>query len=228
MKLFISSMNRIKTAIILIASAFTATAQDSTQVAEPVGASLNPGGKPEWIFGIHGVVSDDDGQTFKGLFNVSQNWNFNPYPSRVSVERTLNKDWRIEAAVAYIKYAAGKVVNDNVLASSSAFIAIDVNAKYKVLNFFHIRHDIIDPYTVSGIGFAYRAALLKKSSPTVNLGLGCNFWLYKDFGLNLQTTAKFKLNMGSSNYLMHSVGVVYRLNHIANGDPKRGAILEIR
>jgi len=222
-------MNRIKTAIILIASAFTASAQDSTQVAEPVGARLNPGGKPEWIFGLHGVVADDDGRTFKGLFDVSNAWNFNPYPSRVSAERSLNKDWRVEVAASYIKYAAGKLFNDSPLLSSQNSIIVDINAKYKALNFFGIHHDIIDPYTVSGIGFTYRTALTDmKAAPTVNLGLGCNFWLYKDFGLNIQTQAKFKILPKSSNYLMHSIGVVYRLNHVANGDPKHGSILEIR
>ena len=199
MKHFISSMNRIKTAIILIASAFTASAQDSTQVAEPVGARLNPGGKPEWIFGLHGVVADDDGRTIKGIFDVSKGWNFNPYPSRVSVERSLNKDWRVEVAASYIKYAAGKLLNDVPSLSSQNSIVIDINAKYKALNFFHIHHDIFDPYTVSGIGFTYRSGLPNvKGTPTANLGLGCNFWLYKDFGLNVQTTGKFKILPKSS------------------------------
>lgn len=221
-------MKRFFSAIVLLAALLPVSAQDSTQVAEPVGARLNLAGKAEWIFGIHGVVVDDDGRTFKGLFDVAKGWNFNPYPSRISAERSINRDWRVEAAASYVKYAAGKLLNDVPTSSSSSCIVIDVNAKYKVFNFFHYKHDIIDPYTVSGVGFAYRNALIKKSSPTLNLGIGCNFWLYEDFGLNVQTTAKFKLNPGSSNYLMHSIGVVYRLNHIKNGDPRKGSILEIR
>lgn len=221
-------MKKAFSTIFLLACFGTSIAQDSTQTAEPVGARLKAGGKPEWIFGLHGVVVDDDGRTFNGLFDVAKGWNFNPYPSRISAERSLDKDWRVEVAASYVKYAAGKILNEVSQNTSSSFIAVDINAKYKVFNFFDFKHDIIDPYTVSGLGFAYRNALLKKSSPTLNLGIGCNFWLYEDFGLNVQTTAKFKLNFGSSNYLMHSIGVVYRLNHVSNGDPRKGSILEIR
>lgn len=211
----------------LAACFFNLSAQDSTQTPEPVGSRLVAGGKPVWIFGIHGVVVDDDGRSFSGLFDVGNAWNFNPYPSRITVERTLDKAWRVEAAASYVKYSAGKLVNDNPIAANGNCIVIDANAKYDLNEIFG-ESKIFDPYTVSGIGFTYRTAILKKGTPTLNLGLGCNFWLYKDFGLNLQTTAKIKIIQGSSNYLMHSVGVVYRLNFVEKGEPKQGMILESR
>jgi hypothetical protein len=180
-----------------------------------------------WIFGIHGVVVDDDGETFKNLFNVSKSWQFLPYPTRISAERSLNKVWRVEAALAYSQYKAGKVVNDVTVMSTQPFVAFDINAKYDLNGLFG-ETSVFDPYTVSGLGFTHRSALRKdKNAPTLNLGLGFNVWIYKGWGICLQTTAKFSLNPKSSNYMMHSAGIVYRLNFLA-AEPGRGSIREPR
>jgi hypothetical protein len=54
---------------------------------------------------------------------------------------------------------------------------------------------------------------LKKSAVTANIGLGFNVWVYKGWGLNVQSMAKFAINKATGrNYLQHSVGVVYRFN----------------
>jgi OmpA-OmpF porin, OOP family len=214
-------------AVMCAVSTLKVSAQDSTLITLPVEVKLNPMAKPEWIFGIHGVVADDDGRSFKGLFDVSGGWNFNPYPSRITAERTIIKDWRVEAAVSYIKYKAGKIVNDNPIMDPKPFVAIDLNAKYD-LNGLIGDTDIFDPYTVSGLGFTHRGAILKSNAATINLGLGCNIWIYEGFGLNLQTTAKLKILPGTSNYLMHSVGIVYRLNHVENAEPRDGSIRDPR
>ena len=204
-------------------------AQDSTQVA-PNATGVEPGAKrmtPVWIFGIHGVVVDDDGELFKDLFAVSKTWHFLPYPTRISAERSLNKAWRVEAAAAYSKYQAGKTVNDMPAFGSQPFFALDVNAKYDLNELFG-ETSVFDPYTVTGVGYTHRSALIaeKKNTPTVNLGLGFNVWIYKGWGVCLQTSAKVKLNFKSSNYLMHTAGVVYRLNFLTknNGVNNNGAI----
>ena len=49
--------------------------------------------------------------------------------------------------------------------------------------------------------------------------LGCNFWFSKVIGLQLQSGGKFGLTspfMGKSNYMQHSVGLVFRFETLAS------------
>jgi hypothetical protein len=162
-------------------------------------------GKLVWSVGVSGVVIDDDGEPFNNLFNVGDSWNFLPFPTRLNVDVAFNQHWSVEAALSYSQYKSGKVVNDLAITEDQMFVAFDANAKYH----FIAEPKIFDPYTVSGLGFTYRSGL-QEQTPTVNLGLGVNIWFVKCFGINLQTSGKIKLNTKSSNYLMHSAGIVYR------------------
>jgi hypothetical protein len=227
----VKNLRLLLSGLFIISSAAIFSAQD-TNTSVPSANLQEPQlkGKPVWIIGIHGVVVDDDGETFKNLFNVGNSWNFLPYPTRLSVERSLDKRWRVEAAFAYTKYKTGVEINDVPATESKPVIIFDVNAKYDLNSLFG-ETGIFDPYTVSGIGFTNRAGLgseHKKATPTVNLGLGFNIWVYKGFGLCLQTTAKFKMIPKSSNYLMHSAGIVYNLGYVDNAEPKGGSIREVR
>jgi len=219
----------------LILAVNSASAQDST-LATSKDVEIPKGKKaknkvnaqsPSWIFGIHGVVVHDNGEQFGNLFDISNSWHLLPYPTRISAEMSLNKAWRVEAAVAYSQYKAGKSVNEVPAEGTTPFVAFDVNAKYDLNDVFG-ETSVFDPYTVSGLGFTHRSAIEKKNTPTVNLGIGFNIWIYKAWGINLQTTAKFKLLPNTSNYLMHSAGLVYRLNYGENTEPKDGTIREAR
>jgi hypothetical protein len=199
-------------------------AQDSTMTPNPVFGRVLAFSKTEWIVGIHGTAIDDDGQWFKDLFAVSKSWNYLPYPTRATVEKRIKDDLSVEAALTYSKYKAGKNINDYIMPTSNPFFAIDFNGKYYLGGLIG-RNKYFDPYGLVGVGFTARPALTRtKSTPTGNFGLGCNFWLYKGFGLNIQTTAKVKILPKSSNYLQHSIGVVYQIGFIDNADPKEGAI----
>jgi hypothetical protein len=71
---------------------------------------------------------------------------------------------------------------------------------------------------MAGYGFTFRSGVNKSqtSTGTNNLGLGCNFWIYKGFGLSLQSVGKFAMKGGAkSNYLHHSVGLVYKLQPLS-------------
>ena len=66
-----------------------------------------------------------------------------------------------------------------------------------------------------GLGYTYRAgAGTSPHVPTVNLGVGMNFWIFRGFGIQLHSNAKFgvfpKIWNTPSNYLQHSAGIVYR------------------
>lgn len=177
---------------------------------------------------MHGVAVDDDGETFGKLFDMANSWNYLPYPSRVNVEMALDKSWRVEGALSYTQYKAGKEINDVPAASSNPFFAFDVNAKYDLNSVFG-ETGIFDPYGVGGIGFTARPGITRtKNTPTANLGIGFNIWVYKGFGLQFQSTAKFKILPTSSNYLMHSAGIVYQIGYVEDAEPKKGSIRQVR
>jgi hypothetical protein len=65
-----------------------------------------------------------------------------------------------------------------------------------------------------GLGVTYRDVREDKFTPTLNVSFGANFWFSRHWGAQLQTTGKLglmkEIYTGDSNYLQHSLGVVYR------------------
>jgi OmpA-OmpF porin, OOP family len=169
--------------------------------------------KVVWTAGLHGVVIDDDGKPFKDLFNVSDSWSFLPYPTRLTLEGYVAKGLSIEGGFVYSKLKAGKVENSEgrTRTKAATLLAFDACVKYD-LNEVIGDTKFFSPYAIGGLGYTYRGVTTQKNGIMGNIGLGFNIWFYKGFGLNLQSMAKFAFNGASSNYLMHSVGVVYRFN----------------
>jgi OOP family OmpA-OmpF porin len=165
-----------------------------------------------WTAGIHGVVIDDDGHPLKKLFNVGDSWSFVPFPSRLTVEAYVDKGLSIEGGFVYSKLKKGKLESgDRIRTKDAALFAFDASAKYN-LNELIGDTKWFSPYAIGGFGYTYRGVTTPKNGIMANIGLGFTAWFYKGFGLNLQSMAKFAINGASSNYLMHSAGVVYRFN----------------
>lgn len=168
--------------------------------------------KTVWTAGFHGVVVDDDGRPFKDLFNIKQSWNLLPFPTRLNLEGLIKNGWSVELTMAYSRYAAGKMLNNDIATNGGSFVAVDVNARYyrnKQIN----KAGRFDPYVAGGLGYTFRSALAQgQQCPTANIGLGFNFWFNRGLGLNVQSLAKFKMLPRSSNYLMHSLGLVFRFD----------------
>jgi len=172
--------------------------------------------KTIWIAGISGTVIDDDGKSFNGLFDVSDSWNFLYYPSRLHFEGELNNGFSVEGAFTYSQLKKGKVIGkDNYARASNVnLISFDVNAKFKPLEM-DGEGKMFSGYVVGGLGYTYRAFPERKNAATLNLGLGFNVWIYKGFGINAQSLAKFALNNAlSKNYLQHSFGIVYHFSFL--------------
>lgn len=189
-----------------------------------------------WVFG-HGwnIVQDDAGKWFKNLFNVDKAWNMAPYPVRFTCEKWLysNKDtsgaargWSIELMGAYNRYGVGNFLVDQtnpvLVDKEYQLLSFDIHAKYnfnKLLDLNKLmgsKKDIIQPYGTFGFGYTYRSLPSHPGCGTVNAGLGLNVWIYKGIGIQIQSIAKFGLedrfpNAGS-NYLQHSISVVYKLD----------------
>jgi hypothetical protein len=49
------------------------------------------------------------------------------------------------------------------------------------------------------------------------VGAGLNIWIFHGMGFNIQSMAKFgMIGPSSSNYLLHSVGLMYKINKAGN------------
>lgn len=169
--------------------------------------------KTVWTAGVSGVVIDDDANAFKKLFDVKENWNLLPFPTNAHLEGFIDKGLSVEGSFTYMRLKKGKILGDHyVRPINSSLISFDANAKYD-LNEVIGDTKAFSPYAIAGLGYTYRSNTLNKSAVTANIGLGFNVWIYKGWGLNVQSMGKFALNKATGrNYLQHSVGVVYRFN----------------
>ena len=165
---------------------------------------------PAIIIGLSGVVIDDDGQRFKNLFNVKDSWNSVYAPTRATIESPMFMGWSAELSVAYSRLKAGKIEDDfNHLRKKDVNLyAVDINAKYYPIQ---ALSKLLSPYGIVGLGYTNRAFNISANNGVMaNVGLGVSVWIFKGLGVNVQSMAKFAINANSSNYLMHSLGVVYR------------------
>ena len=171
-----------------------------------------------FIFGLSEHLVIDNGKEYQLKFDT-KNWNLMPFPSKISAEAFLKKGWALQTEFAYSSYKSDKLfVIDNVIQTKdNSFFSADFSIRYH-LESLVLHHGFFDPYITAGYGFTYRSGvnITQTSTGTNNLGLGCNFWVYKGFGINLQSLGKFALKGGvKSNYAHHSIGIVYKLKPLS-------------
>ena len=169
-----------------------------------------------FVFGLSEHIVIDNGKEYQFKFDT-KNWNLLPFPSKISAEAYLKKGWSLGTEFAYTSYKANAVVDNVALLKDNTFFSSDFNIRYHFDILFKAP-SFFDPYLMAGYGFTFRSGVNKSqtSTGTNNVGVGCNFWIYKGFGLSLQSVGKFALKGGSkSNYLHHSVGLVYKLQPLS-------------
>lgn len=178
-----------------------------------------------WIIGGGwNVVHDDAGKWFKNLFNTGKAWNIPPYPSRLTCEKVLDKEqgWSIELMLAYNRYGIGNFIDEDraFVTTQWSLFSADVMGKYDFNKLYDLNalmfkdQEIFQPYGTFGLGYTMRTMPRFPHTATFNLGLGFNAWIYEGWGIQVQSLAKFglraKFPFSGSNYLQHSIGVVYK------------------
>jgi OOP family OmpA-OmpF porin len=177
--------------------------------------------KTPWTFGLSGHVVDDDGNPFKKLFDVSKSWNFLAYPVRLTIDGYYQSGFSFQTEFAYTQYKVGKNINNETIGSQWTFFSADAHVKYD-LNEVIGQTNWFDPYVSAGYGFTLRSGAYKRpTSFNFNAGLGFNIWIYENLGFNAQSMAKFAMIEGTSNYLHHSVGIIYKLEGGRGSHPGR-------
>ncbi len=168
--------------------------------------------KTPFTFNLGGHVVDDDGRPFNNLFNVGETWNFLPYPTRLAVDGYFQKGWSFQVEFAYTQFKSGKVIQNEKITGTYTFFSVDGHVKYDLNELIGDTH-WFDPYVAGGYGYTMRTVAKNPNTGTANLGLGFNIWVYQNLGFNAHTMAKFAMQEGTSNYLHHSVGIVYRFEY---------------
>lgn len=149
------------------------------------------------------------------LFDIPGSYNFEYFPSRLMVDRYLNKGFSLEAAMLFNTYKGNTIVN-NTPGVAGFLVNLDISGKYSFSR--HMGNaKWLDPYIALGLGASFRTdGTADPFVPSTNLNLGCNFWFgrTKSWGAQIQTSGKLALFPGipfnGANYIQHSVGVVYR------------------
>ena len=167
-----------------------------------------------WMIGIGGNVVDDDGSPFKKLFNAGPRWNLRPYPTRLTLEKSLPKTFSIEGAFNFNLYKGNKIINNEV-GKSGIFLSGDVNLKND-FNRMVNKEGWFNPYVIYGLGTTFRTVRSIPIGGNLNIGFGFNLWLSNSVGFNFQSIAKFGVSTrfprSSQNYLQHSTGIVIKIS----------------
>lgn len=166
----------------------------------------------KWQFGIGWNAVDDDGRGFCQAFDVQQSWNIPVFPSRFMVDRYLKYGLSVEFAGAYNEYTENKLIN-GMTGQSGLFLSGDLNCKFSFYQLLQIQW--LDPYASLGIGGTHRDAYDQTFVGTLNASVGVNFWVYRNWGIQLQSSGKLgvgnELLTGNTNYIQHTAGIVYKL-----------------
>lgn len=122
----------------------------------------------------------------------------------------------MEPATSFSMLKGTRIIN-GVVGTPGNMIAVDLHAKYAFYYLYAPKAKWFDPYVTLGAGYTYRTNAPKIThAPSLNFGIGFNFWLVQSFGIQLGSTGKFGLTpriwKTSANYFNHTVGVVYRFD----------------
>lgn len=175
--------------------------------------------KSSWIFGVGLNAVDDSGNVFDGLFNFGDEWNFVPYPSRISIGRYFKNGLGLEAIGTYNQYKNGKNIDGEIITENISYFGIDGRITYD-LNRIIGETAWFDPYV--GIGAGYTDAN-NRGRGTYNAVVGFRTWFSDRWGLDFNATGKWAMSEGEgvSNHIQYGAGAVYQFG-IEKGLSKKG------
>ncbi len=175
--------------VVAVIFSFNAHAQSSTR-PWLIGAGIN-------AIDLHGVDSTSD-------ITKSKFWNTVPAVSHLELAHSLNPFLALD-----LQLAASRITTDAVgnKVGGMGFFAGDIDLRFKFDNGAIIKENAcIAPYLFAGGGVNYMST--DETRPNVGGGLGFNIWIWKDFGLYVQSA--YRWSSDDHSYLQHSAGIVLR------------------
>jgi hypothetical protein len=189
------------TAFLMLVGKTSVFAQDASLTVpkekKSVGTWLT---KTPWQVGIGMNLIDDNEKT--NTIGPIKDLAWSPF--KFTLEKALVKGWNLQLAFSSTSY------------NPHNFLAIDVNGKYDLNNLIGDTK-WFDPYGLVGLDYSYRdytqwtENVIKNVSSTnkigFNAGLGANFWLFPNVGIQTQAVAK----LGGNNYMAVALGLVFKI-----------------
>ena len=171
-----------------------------------------------WLAGVGINIVDDSGEAFNNFTTIENQWNMVPYPSRVSFGRYFKSGIGLELIGTYNRYKAGNTIDGQTIAEDIPYWAVDSRISYD-LNHLVGETGFFDPYLGAGLGYTDAS---NEGQATVNAVVGFRLWLSKQWGVDLNSSGKWRLADNVTNHIQHAAGVVYRFG-IEEGLTRKGA-----
>lgn len=162
------------------------------------------------MIGVGYNIINDSGGGIDGLFDVNDAWHSLAYPTRISVGKYFNSGLGLELSGAYMKLKEGKIVDGAVLANDQDLMTVDLRLSYDLNNVIGDTGQF-DPYIGAGLGYTDGEGNFSRA--TYNGVVGFRTWFSDNVGLDINSAGKWSIDSDASNYIQHSVGVVFRLGY---------------
>lgn len=159
-----------------------------------------------WMVGLGYNFVDDSGDMLQDLFAVNSEWNALAYPNRVSIGRYFKSGIGVEAIGTYNKYKVGKIIDGKVNQTESDYFAIDSRVTYD-LNKLIGETAWFDPYLGGGLGYTDAN---NTGRTTYNAVIGFRTWFSDRWGLDFNSSGKWRTGDSGTNHIQHAAGVVYQ------------------
>ena len=164
-------------------------------------------------FGVNAVDLRTPDKLGDGLkdFVGTKDFNILPAISKLSVSRYIGAGFsaEIDGTLNKIERGFGVVGGDANSYSNvdNAFWAVNLQAKYALRNLFTENSGWFDPYLKLGGGYTNIGDINNFKALG---GLGINFWLNDNIGLNIQTGYHHAFKSDANDYFQHSAGIVIK------------------
>ncbi len=173
--------------------------------------------KSSWNLGLGYNIVDDSGDAFGNLFNIQEQWNTTALPNRIAVGRYFKNGIGLEAIGGYNKYQIGKRIEGRINTEQIDYFSIDTRVSYDLNRIFG-GTSWFDPFI--GAGFGYTDAN-NTGTTTYNAVVGFRIWITDQWGIDLNSSGKWRTADSGTNHIQHAAGVVYQFG-IEKGLSRRG------
>ncbi|WP_340067068.1 OmpA family protein [Ascidiimonas aurantiaca] len=141
------------------------------------------------------------GKWFDEYFNANDHWNIIPTISQISVSRYVGDGFSVgvRGSLNQIDKLGDTRVDD------LSHYAIDGTIKYNLNEFLKLGK--FDPYVEVGGGYTWVDEI---GAGTINGGIGFNYWLSENIGLNVQTSYKHAFEDYGVEHFQHLAGIAIK------------------
>lgn len=193
---------------------------------------ISPSDMSPWSIGIGTNLVEDNDRSNNSLFVNNGKINMVPFPSVLHGSRTIFPFLSANANLCYNSYQLTIRENDLISYKKTTYFSLDLNAHFSLPNINKTTDDWFNPFLASGIGMTYRSSRSSSLGANLNIGLGAESFLTKNWSIQLSAMAKFGFEspvfQSSANHIQAMLLVKYRFNNQKKSDFSRKKYPELK